>query len=87
VQTPDSNADEKIKIIVQIIEGYREEIEKLKEKLNPTTPSKVHEQREQKKSFQTNDMAREAKEVAKIFDRTTKIWTTLEEDEKVQQLD
>ena len=29
----------------------------------------------------------EAKEVAKLFDITAQIWTTLEEDEKVQQLD
>jgi hypothetical protein len=29
-------------------------------------------------------MAREAKEVAKLFDKTAQIWTTLEEDEKVQ---
>jgi hypothetical protein len=32
-------------------------------------------------------MAREAKEVTELFDRTAQIWTTLEEDEKVQQLD
>jgi hypothetical protein len=32
-------------------------------------------------------MAREVKEVAELFDRTAQIWTTLEEYEKVQQLD
>jgi hypothetical protein len=32
-------------------------------------------------------MAREAKEVAKLFDRTTQILTSLEEDERVQQFD
>jgi hypothetical protein len=32
-------------------------------------------------------MAREAKEVTELFGRTVQIWTTLEEDEKVQLLD
>jgi predicted nucleic acid-binding Zn-ribbon protein len=34
---------EKIKIISQTIEGYMQEIEELKENLNPTTPSEVRE--------------------------------------------
>jgi hypothetical protein len=32
-------------------------------------------------------MEKEAREVAKLFDRTAQIWTILEEDEKVQQWD
>jgi hypothetical protein len=32
-------------------------------------------------------IAREAKEVTKLFDRTAQIWTSIEEDENVQQLD
>jgi hypothetical protein len=32
-------------------------------------------------------MEKEAREVAKLFNRTAQIWTILEEDEKVQQLD
>jgi hypothetical protein len=59
----------------------------MKEKINPTTPLEFREQREQKISLQIEEMAREAKEVVELFDRTTQIWTTLEEDEKVQQLD
>jgi ABC-type Mn2+/Zn2+ transport system ATPase subunit len=32
-------------------------------------------------------MEKEAREVAELLDRTAHIWTILEEDEKVQQLD
>jgi hypothetical protein len=32
-------------------------------------------------------MEKEAREVEELFDRTTQIWTILEEDEKVQQWD
>jgi predicted nucleic acid-binding Zn-ribbon protein len=51
MQTPDRSADEKIKIIAQKIEGYRQEIEELKEKLNPMTPPKVLEKREKQRTF------------------------------------
>jgi hypothetical protein len=44
-QAPERSAEEKIKIISQTIEGYRQEIEELKEKLNPTTPPEVREKR------------------------------------------
>jgi predicted nucleic acid-binding Zn-ribbon protein len=40
-QLLDRSADEKINIILQMIEGYMQEIEELKEKLNPMTPPKV----------------------------------------------
>jgi hypothetical protein len=40
-QAPDRSAEEKIKISLQKIEGYRKEIEEIKEKLNPMTPPKV----------------------------------------------
>jgi plasmid maintenance system antidote protein VapI len=32
-------------------------------------------------------MEKEAKKVTKLFDRTVQLWMTLEEDDKVQQLD
>jgi predicted nucleic acid-binding Zn-ribbon protein len=40
-QAPNRSAEEKIKIISQTIEGYRQEIEEIKEKLNHTTPPEV----------------------------------------------
>jgi predicted RNase H-like nuclease (RuvC/YqgF family) len=42
VHTPNRSTDEKINIITQRIEGYRKEIEELKEKLNPMTPPEFH---------------------------------------------
>jgi hypothetical protein len=35
------SANKNIKVIAQKIEGYRQKIEDLKEKLKPTTPPKV----------------------------------------------
>jgi archaellum component FlaC len=87
VQALDRSIDEKINIIAQTIEGYMQEIEELKEKINPMTPLEVREKREWQASFQIDEMAREVREITKLFDETMQIWTTLEEDEKVQQLD
>jgi predicted nucleic acid-binding Zn-ribbon protein len=42
-QAQERSAEEKIKIILQTIEGYRQKIEELKEKLNPTTPPEIRE--------------------------------------------
>jgi hypothetical protein len=81
------NTEEHIQIIMQTLEGYRKEIEELKEKLTPTTPPEVTAEREQQETLQIEMIEREAKEVTKHFDRTTHLWTTLEEDERVQQLD
>jgi len=47
VQAVVSSIEEKIQIIVQILEGYKKEIEELKEKLTPMTPLEVTGKREQ----------------------------------------
>jgi hypothetical protein len=72
---------------LQMLEDYKKEIEELKEKLTPTTPPEVTAEREQQEALQVEMMEREAKKVTKLFDRTAQLWTTLEEDDKVQQLD
>jgi hypothetical protein len=56
VQAPERSAEEKIKIISQTIEGYRQEIEELKENINPMTPLEVREQREQQSTLQIAEM-------------------------------
>jgi predicted nucleic acid-binding Zn-ribbon protein len=38
VQAPERSAEEKINMISQTIDRYKQEIEELKERLNPTTP-------------------------------------------------
>jgi peptidoglycan hydrolase CwlO-like protein len=45
-QEPERNAEDKINMISQTIDKYKQEIEELKERLNPTTPPEVREQRE-----------------------------------------
>jgi predicted nucleic acid-binding Zn-ribbon protein len=42
-QAPKRSAEEKIKIISQTIEGYRQKIEDIKENINPMTPLEVPE--------------------------------------------
>jgi hypothetical protein len=87
VQAPERSAEEKIKMISQTIDGYKQEIEELKENLNPMTPLEVREQREQQSALQIVEMVKEAREVEELFRQNTQIWTILEEDEKVQQWD
>jgi exonuclease VII large subunit len=82
-----SSVEEHIQIITQTLEDYKKEIEELKEKLTPTTPPEVTAEREQQEALQIEMMEREAKKVTKLFDRTAQLWTMLEEDDKVQQLD
>jgi DNA repair exonuclease SbcCD ATPase subunit len=86
-QEATSNAEEHIQIIVQMLEDYKKEIEDLKENLTPTTPPEVTAEREQHASLQVEMMEKEAKKVTQLFDRTAQLWTTLEEDDRVQQLD
>jgi hypothetical protein len=70
-----------------MLKGYKKEIEELREKLTPTTPSEVTTEREQQESLQVEMVDREAKKVTELFERTTQLWKMLEEDYRVQQLD
>jgi hypothetical protein len=81
------NTEEKIKRIAQMMEGYKQEIVELVGKLTPTTPPEVRSEREQQETEQTDSIALEVKEIAELYERTTQIWTSLEEDEGIQQLD
>jgi predicted nucleic acid-binding Zn-ribbon protein len=82
-----SSAEEQIQVIVQTLEEYRQEIEDLKENINPTTLLEVQEWREQQYTLHIVEMEKEVREVADFFNRTVQIWTILEEDEKFQQWD
>jgi hypothetical protein len=79
-----SNAEEHIQIIAQILEDYKKEIDDLKEKLTPTTHPKVTTKMEQQATLQVEIMENEAQKVTQLFDRTAHLWTTLEEDDRVQ---
>jgi hypothetical protein len=69
------------------MDGYKQEIVELVGKLTPTTPPEVRSERKQQETKQTDSIALEVKEVAELYERTTQIWTSLEEDEGIQQLD
>jgi predicted nucleic acid-binding Zn-ribbon protein len=63
VQAEKKSAEEKLNLIAQTINKYRKEIEEIKEKLNPTTPLKVREQRKQEVSFQIGEMEKQVNTV------------------------
>jgi hypothetical protein len=47
----------------------------------------VRELREKEATVHIDSIAQEEKEVAELYDRTAHIWTSLEEDERIQQLE
>jgi hypothetical protein len=59
----------------------------MKEKLTPTAPLEVVYEREQKETLQVEVMQKEYERVTQLFDNTAHLWTMLEEDDRVQQLD
>jgi hypothetical protein len=69
------------------MEKYKQEIADLTEKLTLSTPPEVREQREKEATTHVDSIVQEVKEVAELYDRTAHIWTSLEEDEKIQQLE
>jgi FtsZ-binding cell division protein ZapB len=87
VQATERSAEEKINLIVQTIDQYRKEIEELKENLNPMTPPEVREQRKAEVALQLAEMEKQVNTTAGLFDKAVQLWTTLEEDEQVQQWD
>jgi hypothetical protein len=87
VQAENTSTEEKLKLISQTIEHYRQEIEELKEKLTPTTPPEVREQRKQEAALQLAELEKHVSTTEELFDRVMQLWTMLEEDEQVQQWD
>jgi predicted nucleic acid-binding Zn-ribbon protein len=61
VQAPEKSAEEKINLISQTIDQYKQEIEELKERLNPMTPPEVREQRKQESALQIVEMEKPSK--------------------------
>jgi hypothetical protein len=69
------------------MERYKHEITELTEKLTPTTPPEVKDQREQEATAHIDSIVQEAKAVEELYEKTAQMWTSMEEDEKIQQLD
>jgi polyhydroxyalkanoate synthesis regulator protein len=70
---------------VQTIDQYRQEIEHLREQLIPTTPPEVKEQRKQEAAAQIEEMERQVRAAADLFDKAAQLWTKFQEDQQVQQ--
>jgi hypothetical protein len=69
------------------MEKYQQEITELTEKLTPTTPLEVRDQRERETNAHIDSIAQEAKVVEEFYDKTAQMSTNMEEDKKIQQLD
>jgi hypothetical protein len=87
VQAHEVTTEEKIQQIAQTMERYKQEIVDLTEKLTLSTPPEVWEKREKEATVHVESIVQEVKEVAELYNRTAHIWTSLEEDEKIQQLE
>jgi hypothetical protein len=68
------------------MEKYQHEITDLMETLTPTTPTKVKYQREKEANVHIDGIAHEAKVVEELYYKSAQMWTIVEEDEKIQQL-
>jgi hypothetical protein len=86
-QAENTSAEEKLKLISQTIEHYRQDIEELKENMTPTTPPEVREKRKQEASLQLAELEKHVSTTEELFDRVVQLWTVLDEDEQVQQWD
>jgi hypothetical protein len=73
--------------ITQKKERYKKYLVELIEKLTPSTLPKVRELTEQEATAHIDRIEYEVKEVAELYDRTMHIWTSVEQDERIQQLD
>jgi len=80
----EKRVEEKINLIVQTINQYKQDIDELKERLNPMTPLEVWEEREPEFTLLIAEMEKEARGVEELFNEASHIWMILEEDEKVQ---
>jgi hypothetical protein len=72
-QAPKRSAKENIDMISQTIDRNKQEIEELKERINTKTHLEVREQREKQSTLQIAEMAKEAREVEDLFDKTAQI--------------
>jgi hypothetical protein len=81
------NVKEKIQIIEQTLKNYKKEVKELNEKLAPTSSSKVLAEREQQEALQVEVLQKEVGRVIQLFENTTQLCTTLEENDRIQQLD
>jgi hypothetical protein len=68
-QEPERSAEDNINMITHTIDRYKQENEDLKERLNPTIPPEVREQREQQCALQIAEMEKESRAVEEMFDR------------------
>jgi hypothetical protein len=64
MQAESPSTEEKLNNISQTIDHYRKQIEELKEKLTPTTPPEVREQRKEEVALQLEELEKQANTTA-----------------------
>jgi hypothetical protein len=79
--------EDKIEKITQAMETYRIQITELTELLVPSTPPEVRIQREQEATGHTESIALIIQEITELYNKSAQLWTNLQEDGKLQELD
>jgi hypothetical protein len=72
---------------VHVIDQYQKEIKSIQDHLTPTTPPAVKDQMKEEAITQLYEIEQHVSVAAKFFDKTTQLWTKLEEDKQVQKWD
>jgi plasmid maintenance system antidote protein VapI len=69
------------------MENYKSHITELMALLKPRTPLEVRSQREQEVTGHKENIAHRFKEIVELYDKSTQLWTNLQEDKKLQELE
>jgi plasmid maintenance system antidote protein VapI len=69
------------------MENYRSHITELMALLQPSTPPEVRSQRVQEVTYHKENIAQSFQEIIELYDRSAQLWMSLQEDDKLQDLD
>jgi hypothetical protein len=79
--------EEKIGKIAQAMENYKSHITGLDGTIEPKHTPEVSSQREKEVAGNMENMAQSIKDIAELYDKSAQLWTSLQEDEKLQALE
>jgi hypothetical protein len=69
------------------MEAYRAHIAELMDLLVPTTPPEVRTQREKEVTSHMESIVLIIQEITELYNKSVQLWTNLQEDGKLQELD
>ena len=77
----------KIGKIMQVMENYKIHITDLMAQLSLRTSQEVSSQREKEVPRHMESMVQSIKDIVELYDKSTQLWTSLQEDENLQALE